>query len=160
VNAILTSLIAVLGTLLGSTATHVFQQRTARRAELLARQERLRRERLDAYSGYAGLLVSFRQAMLHHWFCVHEDTDAEEEVALRRRSFETRSQAQHALFQVQLITDDGSLADLAAEAFRQIGKIDRARDRKDVTERRDLTQTLIGDFVNTARGCMGSMRSA
>ncbi|MCC9309475.1 hypothetical protein LN042_20740 [Kitasatospora sp. RB6PN24] len=155
-DAILTSLIAVLGTLLGSTATHVFQQRTARRAELLARQERLRRERLDAYSGYAGLLVTFRQAMLHHWFCVHEDTDAEDEVALRRRSFETRSETQHALFQVQLITEDGPLADLAAEAFRQIGKIDRACDRDDVTQRRDLTQTLISDFVNTARRYVGS----
>jgi hypothetical protein len=156
VSAILTALIAVLGTLLGSTVTHVFQQRTAHRTELLARQERLRRERLEAYSGYAGLLVTFRRAMLHHWFCVHEDVDAEDEVALRNRSFEMRSAAQHALFQTQLITEEEGLSRLAAEAFRQIGKIDRAVDRKDVTQRRDRTEELINEFVTEARRYVGS----
>lgn len=76
-SAIVTSVIAVLGTLLGSTVTHAFQQRSAMRTELSSRQERLRQERLDVYGAYAGLLVEFRQAMLHHWFCEHEGQDAE-----------------------------------------------------------------------------------
>ncbi|WP_457029592.1 hypothetical protein [Kitasatospora sp. P5_F3] len=150
-NAILTSVIAVLGTLLGSTVTHAFQQRSARRTEQSSRDDRLRQERLAAYGSYAGLLVEFRQAALHHWFCVHEGNDAEDEVAIRRRSFELRSSAQHALFQVQLVTDSPELGTAAIDAFNAIGRIDRAGDRPDLVTRRDATRTLIDTFVETAR---------
>ncbi|MQS11597.1 hypothetical protein F7Q99_04670 [Streptomyces kaniharaensis] len=154
-DAIVTSVIAVLGTLLGSTVTHVFQQRSARRMEHNARLERLRQERLEVYGAYAGLLVEFRQAMLHHWFCVHEGRDAEDEVALRGRSFETRSSAQHALFQLQLITDEPELVAVAVDAFVQVGKIDRAEDRADAVVRRGATRELIDTFVATARRHVG-----
>ncbi|MDK1472981.1 hypothetical protein QNO07_05980 [Streptomyces sp. 549] len=151
-NAIATSVIAVLGTLLGSTVTHVFQQRSVRRMEETARRERLRQERLDVYGTYAGLLVDFRQAMLHHWFCVHEGRDAEDEVVLRGRSFEQRASAQQKLFQLQLITDAPELVTAAVAAFRAIGDINRAQDRADVVTRRDATRELIDVFVATARG--------
>ncbi|AKJ14965.1 hypothetical protein ABB07_34375 [Streptomyces incarnatus] len=150
-NAIVTSVIAVLGTLLGSTVTHVFQQRSARRTEHNARKERLRQERLEVFGAYAGLLVDFRQAMLHHWFCLHEGRDAEDEVTLRRRSFELRSSTQHALFQLQLITDEPELIAVAVDAFTAVGKIDRAEERADVIIRRDATRALIDAFVGTAR---------
>jgi hypothetical protein len=150
-NAIVTSVIAVLGTLLGSTVTHVFQQRSAHRTEHNSRRERLRQERLDAYGTYAGLLVEFRRAMLHHWFCEHEGTDADDEVAIRRRSFELRSNTEHALFQLQLITDEPELVAVAVDAFTAVGKIDRAKDRTDVVARRDATRDLIDAFVGTAR---------
>ncbi|MEU5538574.1 hypothetical protein [Streptomyces sp. NPDC020362] len=150
-NAIVTSVIAVLGTLLGSTVTHVFQQRSARRVEQDTRRERLRQERLDIYGTYAGLLVDFRQAMLHHWFCEHEGQDAADEAALRRRSFELRSSTQHALFKLQLITDEPQLVTVAVDAFTAVGKIDRAGDRADAVARRDATRDLIDAFVGTAR---------
>ncbi|MFD3803643.1 hypothetical protein ACFWSF_10635 [Streptomyces sp. NPDC058611] len=150
-NAILTSVIAVLGTLLGSTVTHVFQQRSARRTERAALDAQLRRERLDVYGTYAGLLVDFRQAALHHWFCVHEGRDAEDEAALRKRSFELRSGAQHALFQLQLIADEPELTAAAVEAFAAVGAVNRARDRADLDARRDATRELIDGFVGTAR---------
>ncbi|MFD3325959.1 hypothetical protein [Streptomyces sp. NPDC058701] len=153
-NAILTSVIAVLGTLLGSTVTHVFQQRSARRTERTALDAQLRRERLDAYGTYAGLLVDFRQASLHHWFCVHEGRDAEDEAALRKRSFELRSGAQHALFQLQLIADEPELTTAAVEAFAAVGAVNRARDRADLDARRDVTRELIDGFVDTARRCV------
>lgn len=150
-NGIVTSVIAVLGTLLGSTVTHVFQQRSAQRTERNSRKERLRQERLNAYGTYAGLLVEFRQAMMHHWFCEHEGQDADDEVAIRRRSFELRSSTQHALFQLQLITDEPELIAVAVDAFTAVGKIDRATDRTDVIVRRDVTRDLIDAFVGTAR---------
>ncbi|MER7671229.1 hypothetical protein ABTY61_22565 [Kitasatospora sp. NPDC096128] len=150
-SGIATPVIAVLGTLLGSTATHVFQQRSAQRTEQNSRQERLRQERLDTYGTYAGLLVNFRRAMLHHWFCVHEGNDADDEVALRRLSFELRSNTEHALYRLQLLTDGSELATAAADAFTAIGKIDRAANRADVVVRRDATQELINAFVATAR---------
>lgn len=150
-NAIVTSVVAVLGTLLGSTVTHLFQQRSARRTEQNSRKERLRQERLDAYGTYAGLLVEFRQAMMHQWFCEHEGQDAGDEVAIRRRSFELRSSTQHALFQLQLITAEPELVAVAVDAFTAVGKIDRAEDRADVINRRDATRDLIDAFVGTAR---------
>ncbi|MEV7021922.1 hypothetical protein [Kitasatospora sp. NPDC093558] len=151
-NAIVTSIIAVLGTLMGSTVTHVFQRRAALRAERNAGLERGRQERLEVFGAYAGTLVQFRQAALHHWFCVHEGRDAEDEVELRRRSFETRSGAQQALFQLQLITDEPELLAAAGEAFERIGGIDRAEDRPDVTDRRDGSREAIDAFVAMARG--------
>ncbi|MCX5197624.1 hypothetical protein OOK31_27650 [Streptomyces sp. NBC_00249] len=150
-EAMVTSLVAVVGTLLGSTVTHLFQQRSARRTEHTARQERMRQERMDLYGEYAGLLVEFRQAMLHHWFCVHEGTDAEEETALRGRSFETRSRTQQGLFRIQLVTGEPELLAVAAEAFEAIGRIDRAAVREEVVPRRDATRELIDSFVTTAR---------
>lgn len=150
-NAIVTSIIAVLGTVLGSTVTHVFQLRTARRAEENTRQERLRRERLDVYGAYAGLLVDFRQAMLHHWYCVHEGRDAEDEVALRGRSFELRSNVQTTLFQLQLITDVPALVTAAVDAFRAIGDINRVESVEDIATVRYATWNLIDTFVARAR---------
>lgn len=150
-NAIVTSVIAVLGTLLGSSVTHVFQQRSARRLERNALDATLRRERLDVYGTYAGLLVDLRQALLHHWFCVHEGRDADDEAALRKRSFELRSGTQHALFQLQLICDEPELTAAAVEAFTSVGAINRAQDRTDLDARRDATRSLIDGFVGTAR---------
>ncbi|MFJ9944681.1 hypothetical protein [Streptomyces erythrochromogenes] len=154
-TAMITSLVAVLGTLLGSVVTHAFQQRSARRTERNALDAQRRQERLDAYGAYAGLLVEFRQAMLHHWFCVHQGRDAEDEVALRGRSFETRSSAQQALFRLQLITDDTALGAAATAAFTGVGAIDRARDLPGLATRRDATRELIDAFVATARGSLG-----
>ncbi|MBO0916858.1 hypothetical protein [Streptomyces laculatispora] len=150
-DAIATSVIAVLGTLLGSTVTHVFQQRSARRTEANAHRERLRQGRLDVYGTYAGLLVDFRQAMLHHWFCVHEGRDPDDEVSLRNRSFELRSKTQHALFQLQLITAEPPLIAAAVEVFSAVGRINRAEDLDDVAARRAATRNLIDAFVGTAR---------
>ncbi|GAA3045810.1 hypothetical protein GCM10020229_66360 [Kitasatospora albolonga] len=150
-SAILTSVIAVLGTLFGSLLTHLFQQRSARQAEWSARAERHRQERIEAFGAFAGVLVELRQALLHHWHCVHEGTDAAEEPTLRNRSFELRSRAQHALFQVQLTARTPEIAAVAASAFETVGRIDRATDLADVIARRDATRLLIDEFVATAR---------
>lgn len=53
-QGLLASVIAVVGTLLGSTVTYVFQRVNAGRVERFARDERLRQERIAAYSGFAG----------------------------------------------------------------------------------------------------------
>ncbi len=53
-QGLLASVIAVVGMLLGSTVTFVFQRVNAGRVERFARDERLRQERIAAYSGFAG----------------------------------------------------------------------------------------------------------
>ncbi|WP_440107621.1 hypothetical protein [Streptosporangium sp. H16] len=63
-SAALGSLIAVLGTLLGSFSTYLFQQRTAIRAEAVAREERLRQEHLAAYSEFASAVTELKRAVV------------------------------------------------------------------------------------------------
>ncbi|WP_269855624.1 hypothetical protein [Streptomyces sp. RPT161] len=92
-GAVLPSVIAVLGTLLGSTVTHAFQRRTAERAARLTRDEKLRQERIDAYCGYAGALLEYRRVLVQRWFVVNRPSRTVAErapgesalAALRRR---------------------------------------------------------------------------
>ena len=51
VNALLTGIIGIAATLLGSFSTYLFQSRRAERAQAFARDERLRQEQLNACSG-------------------------------------------------------------------------------------------------------------
>jgi hypothetical protein len=53
-EAVLTGLIAVAGTLLGSLSTYVFQRQTAERAQIYTRDERLWQEQLTSCSAFAG----------------------------------------------------------------------------------------------------------
>jgi len=57
VSAVLTGLIGVLATLLGSFTTYLFQSRTAERSQAFEREERLRQERLNACSSFAGAMT-------------------------------------------------------------------------------------------------------
>src|SRR5215469_12335522 len=67
-NAVLTGVIGVAATLLGSFSTYLFQGRTARRAEVFARDERLRQEQLIACSAYAASLTDLKRGLIGLWF--------------------------------------------------------------------------------------------
>jgi hypothetical protein len=57
---VLASMIAVLGTLGGATASFLFQKNISERNESSARDERLRQERLAAYSSFAAAVMDLR----------------------------------------------------------------------------------------------------
>jgi hypothetical protein len=57
---VLASVIAVLGTLGGATASFLFQRNISERNESKARDERLRQERLAAYSSFAAAVMDLR----------------------------------------------------------------------------------------------------
>lgn len=61
-SAVVASLIAVAGTLLGASSTYWFQQRAAQRAEATARQERLRQDQLAACSEFAAAVDALEAA--------------------------------------------------------------------------------------------------
>lgn len=67
-DAVMTSLIAVAGTLLGSLLTYLFQRRTALRTEAAARSERLRQDQLAACAGFAGAITELKRAVMASWF--------------------------------------------------------------------------------------------
>ncbi|WP_151771262.1 hypothetical protein [Streptomyces abyssomicinicus] len=149
------SLIAVLGTLLGAGATHLFQRNTLRRAEETARNEKLRQERIDAYCAFGGALANYRRGQMDHWFAdrghdgrVASETEIHE---LRREAQRLRAAAMEAMFRAELLTDSPELASLGREALKAADGIDRAASRAELDRARDESRRLIYGFIADAR---------
>ncbi|MEU1815026.1 hypothetical protein ABZ543_07495 [Streptomyces roseifaciens] len=77
-DAIWTSVVAVMGTLLGSVVTHTFQRIASRRSELFTRSEALRQERMATYSAFAAAVEGYR----------HGQADRDVKDARARRAIE------------------------------------------------------------------------
>ncbi|MFJ3899424.1 MULTISPECIES: hypothetical protein [unclassified Streptomyces] len=150
-ETIIASAIAVLGTLLGSGLTLVFQQRTTDRGHQFTRREKLRQERLDAYSAYAGALLNYRRCLVHLWFCEHEQPPPENPDAVRIRAYDLRSNAQEALFRVQMLTDDEVLAQTAESVLTEITALSKPDTRTDLDQRRVSTRDNVSRLVKTSK---------
>ncbi|GHH82861.1 hypothetical protein [Streptomyces capitiformicae] len=150
-ETIIASAIAVLGTLLGSGITLAFQQRTTDRGHEFTRREKLRQERLDAYSAYAGALINYRRCLVHLWFCEHEQPPPEDPDAVRIRAYDLRSHAQEALFRVQMLTEDGPLARTAETVLADVTALTKTETRTQLDERRVQTRDAISRLVNSAK---------
>jgi hypothetical protein len=68
VSAVIASLIAVGGILLGGFSTYWFQLRAAKQTGVTARQERLRQDQLVACSEFAAAVTDLRRALIAVWF--------------------------------------------------------------------------------------------
>ncbi|MGA4875602.1 hypothetical protein NCG97_15115 [Streptomyces lydicamycinicus] len=147
-EAVVASVVAVLGTLLGSGITHVFQRRAADRSEGFARAERLRQERIDAYCAYAGALLEYRRVLVHRWFVLHEGgRGGEDTPELREEVYKTRYSAQEAMFRAQMVTDDREILDRSEQVMSATTELHRARDRETLTALRATTRQGIRDFI-------------
>lgn len=142
------SVVAVVGTLLGSGITHVFQRRAADRSERFARAERLRQERIDAYCAFAGALLEYRRILVHRWFVLHEDDRCGEDTPeLREEVYKTRYSAQETMFRAQMVTDDPGILDRSEQVMSATTELHWARDRETLTELRATTRQGIRDFI-------------
>ncbi|MEU2968884.1 hypothetical protein ABZ687_28385 [Streptomyces ardesiacus] len=150
-ESIIASTIAVLGTLLGSGITLAFQQRTTDRSHQFTRREKVRQERLDAYSAYAGALVNYRRCLVHLWFCEHEQPPPEDPDAVRIRAYDLRSSAQEALFRVQMLTDDDRLSRTAEDVLADITELPKVDARAELDELRARTRDSISRLVGSAK---------
>ncbi|MEU5476478.1 hypothetical protein [Streptomyces mirabilis] len=150
-ETIIASAIAVLGTLLGSGITLAFQQRTTDRSHRFARREKLRQERLDAYSIYAGALINYRRCLVHLWFCEHEQPPPEDPDSVRIRAYDLRSSAQEALFRVQMLTDDATLGQTAEAVLADITALTKTETRSQLDQRRVQTRDDISRLVRAAK---------
>lgn len=61
---VVTAIIAVVGTVLGSVMTNIFQRRSAELTLMHEFEQKLRAERLAAYSGLISVLTDYRRAQL------------------------------------------------------------------------------------------------
>ncbi|MFB6936083.1 hypothetical protein [Streptomyces chartreusis] len=150
-ETIIASGIAVLGTLLGSGITLAFQQRATDRSNQFTRRERLRQERLDAYSAYAGALVNYRRCLVHLWFCEHEQPPPEEPDTVRIRAYGLRSNAQEALFRAQMLTDDETLSRAAEDVLADVTALTKTDSRTELDDARVRTRDDISRLVRATK---------
>lgn len=152
-EVVVTSLIAVLGTLLGSSLTYLFHRRTALRAEQFTRNERLRQERIDAYCSYGGALANYRRGQMDHWFARHDGRPMEEESLheMRRETQRLRTAAMEAMFRAELLTHSPALEALGRQALKAIDRIAETQSREELEPARAASRSAIYEFVATSR---------
>jgi hypothetical protein len=148
-SAVLTGVIGVVATLLGSISTYYFQSRTAVRAESFARDERLRQEQLTACSAYAGALTDLKRGQVTLWF--HRDDPAGEKwQAARVECDQLGAAAEAARFRVRLVSPDASLMTLADAAFSASGQIRTAPDRTELMKIETRFEDAVTAFAAAA----------
>jgi hypothetical protein len=150
VEIIVTSVVAVVGTLLGSLATHYFQRRNWADAERFSRNERLRQERVSAYTAFGGALVNLRRAQIDRWFAEHAQRGGDPE-SLRHETYRLRTSALEALFRVQLVTESKELIALGQQAIDDVDLLKSDLPAEDLSRARDVARASIFDFVDAAR---------
>jgi hypothetical protein len=149
-DGVLTSVIAIGGTLAGSSLTYLFARLTARRTEKVARGERLRQEKIAAYTKFAGAMTELRQKVVSLWLVRQRDPDGAETRAAHTEADQRGAAGDHARFEIQLLTEDPEVLRLADAAFESIGAIGAAAERSELKEREDRSQEILAAFIRAA----------
>ncbi|WP_433590487.1 hypothetical protein [Nocardia sp. CA-145437] len=142
----ITALIAVAGTLLGSIVTHYFQRASAEKTARQSFSERLRQDRLNAYNAFAAAAIEYRHHQIERWHRLSQDPDAE--LNTRSEAFTKKAALKTEFLRLKLLSDDirlHRLADEAIEAIRGIQRSGAAASDADEHERRYLAATAAID---------------
>ncbi|MEW9530400.1 hypothetical protein [Microbispora sp. NPDC049125] len=149
-EAVLSGLIGVLGTLLGSVVTYYFQRQSAERTERIARTERLRQERLAAYSEFAGAATDLRRAAYDRWHRYEEDPQGGEFNAARDEYYRLYAVARNAQLRLRLLTGDRDLVESAHMAVERATEIVKADTEEDRASRGEIARHALDAFVSAA----------
>ncbi|WP_433566802.1 hypothetical protein ACQP1O_17410 [Nocardia sp. CA-151230] len=148
----ITALIAVAGTLLGSIVTHYFQRASAHRAIRQSFSERLRQDRLSAYNAFAAAAIEYRHHQIERWHRLRQDPGAE--LNSRSEAFSQKAALKTEFLRVKLLSDDSRLHRLADEAIEAIRGIQRtgvaACDAEEHEQRYLAATAAIDAFVQYA----------
>ncbi|MFE2289439.1 hypothetical protein ACFXDJ_35370 [Streptomyces sp. NPDC059443] len=148
---VLASVVAVIGTLIGSWSTYAFQRRAAARTRAEAWEERLRQERLSAYSAYAGAVTELKRAQITLWFRSRSTPRDEESVMTAQlESDRLGAAAETAVFRLRLVADDPVLRPLMEPISAALGEIKRAGDRRTVIAIEARFEEAVGAFLDSA----------
>ncbi|MEV8535381.1 hypothetical protein [Streptomyces sp. NPDC051211] len=149
-NTILASAVAVVGTLIGSWSTYLFQRRTVERTEAANREERLRQERLAAYSAYAGAVTDLKRALITLWFRRRRTPGDEELAAAQLESDRLGAVAESAAFRLRLVADEPVLRPLMEAISAELGEIVHAEDRQAVIAIEARFEQAVTAFIDAA----------
>ena len=150
VNALLTALIGVAATLLGSFTTYLFQSRTAERAQSFEPDERLRNEQVNACSAFASAMTELKRGLITLWFYHQRDAAGADYLAARIEGDRLGASAEAARFRVQLVSGDPEVQMLANAAFVAVGALRSSPDRNELREREDHFEAAVTTFIHAA----------
>lgn len=149
-DAALSTLIAVFGTLLGAVATHLFQRRADKGARVFAAEQQLRAERMAVYSDFAGAVTEFRRGQQDRWHRRNEDPNGAASFEARIEAHRLRGVALHALFRVQLIASSRQLTDVAERTYELTSDVHKAADRAELGALGAQARQELEHFVRLA----------
>ncbi|MBE1876628.1 hypothetical protein [Myceligenerans pegani] len=150
-DVILGGVLAIIASLVGQAVAHRFTRRNAAAANQWAREEKLRQERVAAYSEFAGALTTYRRAMLDRAFARVKDPHDPGVEEHRRLSHRSRDTALQSLYLVELLADRQEVIEAAQAAYHSMEKFLDVQDRDEAESIRTFTRTTIRSFVGTAR---------
>ncbi|WP_369204874.1 hypothetical protein [Streptomyces sp. PU-14G] len=149
-EALWASVIAVVGTLLGSVITHVFQRLASQRGEDFARAEALRQERVAIFSAFAAAAEDYRRGQADRWYRKKEDRDSAEYVTARDEAHRLRTVARQELYRVRLVTDRRDVQSAAVKAYDCTRDVSKATDQEGHDTRDAAAKEGIEAFVVAA----------
>lgn len=114
--------------------------------------ERLRSERIEVYSAYAGAITEARRADIDRWW-QRREAPRDSDICRRAKdeSYRRRADARRELFRLQFLTPDYELDRLASIAYDGIGDLHRAESRAELEALADIKTKELGDFITCAR---------
>lgn len=113
---VLVSAIAVIGALLGATATYFLQRKITERAHAEGRKEQRRKELVEALVAYGSAVMSLRRVEYDRWNRRNESADGITPLDTRMEAYRLRAEARSALFHVRLLVDPDSQGELVKHA--------------------------------------------
>ncbi|MEU6618938.1 hypothetical protein [Streptomyces parvus] len=154
---ILTTVIAVLGTLAGSIVTGRYQRRSAEHAAKIARGDALRRDRLTAVTDLAAAVSEHRIAMWTRGDAKLKGDAPDRLADLRSRSHETRSAITRPLVALRVLVTDPAVRE-AADAMVTATYALRGADTDTDALDRARQEALAGHdrFVNVGAAYLGN----
>ncbi len=145
------SLIAVVGTLGGATASYLFQGKISERNQSTARGEQLRQERLAAYSSFAGAVMDLRRTQYDRGYSrMTEDDQQLDRAGIIAESSRLRSVTWTAFYRFKLTSPDAELIELATRAIEDALDVADASVKADLKTRSEQARARIDVFISTA----------
>ncbi|MFC9223146.1 hypothetical protein ACFT8W_20875 [Streptomyces hygroscopicus] len=145
------TVLAIVGTLLGTIVSGLFQHTSAGRTERVARAEQLRKDQLEAATSLAVAISDHRAAM---WACgdaVLKGDPADRVRELKTRTHETRSAVTRPLIALKLhIVDPAVQAAAGAMVAATYAMRDSYGSPEDLTQARAAAMRAHDTFVDTA----------
>jgi hypothetical protein len=152
VNSIIASLAAIIGVVLGSVLTYLFQARSTRQVQEFTRDQQVWQERLAAYSAFAGVVTDLRRSENDRWHREQEDPQGAPFSSARDESYQLRAKATAAMCRVQLVGGDTGLSQLAERALNATTDVHMASDEEDRALRGEKARLVLQDFLLAASG--------
>ena len=146
-TAAVPAIIAVLGTLLGSTTTYVFQRISSKRAEKFSMQRQLWAERMNVYSSFGGALTEARRGEYAWWNRCNEAPDSPACFDARSEAYRLRGLAAHALFRVQLVASNQAMVDVARHAYKLTRGVHNATTKTELRIAGDQARERLDHFL-------------